>query len=166
MVEIQCRHGVVAIHKKVDDPIKYVHKCYHRFTYMKCYNKVVIPINGKNKWPKTNDPIILPPMFKHRPRRPKKLHRSEPDETNQTKWQRTNTSHMCNTCLEYEHNSRTCKKDKQLIYFKGNATFFSEPVAPPTQLQLSKKNRRKWLVILLKPSFILGIYLLKIACVC
>lgn len=80
---------------KVDASITYVLKCYHKFTYKIFYNEVVSPINGKNKWPKTTYPIILPAMFKRSPRRPKKLRRREPDEANQTKWQRTNTSHKC-----------------------------------------------------------------------
>lgn len=62
LVGIPCRHGVIEIHSKVYDPIKYVHKCYDRSTYMKFYNDVVSPMNGQNKYPKTINPIILPPM--------------------------------------------------------------------------------------------------------
>ena len=34
LVGISCRHGDTAIHRKVENPIKYVHKCYHMFTYI------------------------------------------------------------------------------------------------------------------------------------
>ena len=56
----------------------------------------------------------MPPSYKRGPGRPKKLKRREPDEETQTRWQRTNTSHICKSCLEYGHNKRTCKKNKQL----------------------------------------------------
>lgn len=114
LVGIPCRHVVAAIHRKLDNPIKYVDKCYHKSTYVSCYNEVISPINGQNKWPRITDPEILPPSYKRGPGRPKKLRRREPDEETQTRWQRTNTSHRCKSCLEYGHNKRTCKKNKQL----------------------------------------------------
>ncbi|XP_058744588.1 uncharacterized protein LOC131617289 [Vicia villosa] len=119
LVGIPCRHAVAAIHRKVDNPINYVHKCYHKSTYVTCYNEVISPINGQNKWPKTTDPEILPPSYKRGPGRPKKLRRREADEESQTRWQRTNTSHRCKICFEYGHNKRTCKKNKQLAVIVG-----------------------------------------------
>ena len=109
LVGIPCRHAVAVIHKKVDDPVNYVHRYYHKDTYKKFYEEGITPINGKNKWPKTNDPVILPPVYKRGPGRPKKLRRREPDEANQPRWRRTNTTHRCKRCLEYGHNARTCK---------------------------------------------------------
>ncbi|KAI5446269.1 hypothetical protein KIW84_014203 [Lathyrus oleraceus] len=73
LVGIPCRHGVAAIQRKVDDPIKYVGKCYHKSTYEKCYNEVITLLNGQDKCPKTSDPMILPPMLKCGPSRPKKV---------------------------------------------------------------------------------------------
>ncbi|KEH33355.1 hypothetical protein MTR_3g436320 [Medicago truncatula] len=69
----------------------------------------ITPINGQNKWPKTNDPVILPPEYKRGPGRPKKLRRREQNEANQPRWRRTNTTHRCKRCLQYGHNARTCK---------------------------------------------------------
>lgn len=84
---------------KVDYSIKYVHKFYHKTTYMACYNEIVTPINRQNKWPRTADPEILPPSFKRGIGRPKKLRKRELDEASQTRWKRTNTIHKCKTCL-------------------------------------------------------------------
>lgn len=64
LVDIPCRHGVAAIHRKVYNLMKYVHKCYRKSTYEKCYNKVITPLNGQNKWPKTSDHVILSPCLK------------------------------------------------------------------------------------------------------
>lgn len=114
LIGISCRDVVAAIHKKFDDPIKYVHKFYHRNTYITYYNE-----NGQNKWPKTIDPIIFPPMFKRGPNKPKKLRRREPDEATQTRWKRTNMNLKCNDFLKYGHNKRTCNKNKQLVVIPG-----------------------------------------------
>ncbi|XP_058759808.1 uncharacterized protein LOC131633114 [Vicia villosa] len=119
LVGIPCRHAVATIHRKVDDPIKYVHKCYHRNNYLACYNEFITPLNGQNEWPRTTDPDILPPSFKRGPSRPKKLRRRDPYEASQNKWKRTNTSHRCKTCFEYGHNKRTRKKNKQLASVEG-----------------------------------------------
>ncbi|XP_058756260.1 uncharacterized protein LOC131629496 [Vicia villosa] len=119
LVGIPCRHAVAAIHKKVDDPIKYVSECYLRSTYLSCYNEVVTPINGQNKWPKTDAPEILPPLYKRGPGRPKKLRRREVDESTQGRWKRTNTSHRCKICHVYGHNARTCKQGKQVVVVPG-----------------------------------------------
>lgn len=99
LVGIPCKHVIAAIPRKVDDPIKYVHNCYHRTTYIACYNEVVTSINGQNKWPRTADPEILPPSFKRGIRRLKKLRRRKPYEASQTRWKRTNIIHRCKTCL-------------------------------------------------------------------
>lgn len=49
LVEISCIRGVIVITRKIDDPIKYVHKFYHRKTYVKFYGEGVTLLNGKNK---------------------------------------------------------------------------------------------------------------------
>ncbi|XP_058752080.1 uncharacterized protein LOC131625205 [Vicia villosa] len=134
LIGIPCRHAVAAIHRKVDDPVKYVHKCYLRTTYEHYYSEVITPLNGQNKWPKTAHPIIMPPLFKRGPGRPKKLRRREPDEANQTKWQRTNTSHRCKICFVLGHNKRTCKKNKQIVAVSAARTSQEAPTQEaPTQ---------------------------------
>ncbi|KAI5418497.1 hypothetical protein KIW84_042934 [Lathyrus oleraceus] len=81
----------------------------------------------KNKWTRTSNPIMLPPLLKHGPGRPKKLRMRELDEANQTKWQRTNTRHRCKTCFKLGHNKRTCKKNKQIVLVpSGNAAHASQ----------------------------------------
>lgn len=132
LVAIPCKHGMTAIHRKVDDPIKYVHKCYHISTYEKCYSEAITPLNGHNKWPRTSNPIMLPHLFKHGPWRPKKLRRGEPDEVNQTKLKGTKTSHRCKRYFELGHNKRTCKKNKQIVLVpSGNTAHANQEM--PTQ---------------------------------
>lgn len=111
LVGIPCRHAVAAINMKGDDPTTYVHDYYTKVYYQDCYDQVISPINGQNKWPKTNYPEILPPQFKRGPGRPKKLRRREPDEERMEngKWSRAHTTTRCKRCLKVGHNKRTCK---------------------------------------------------------
>lgn len=82
-VVLLCVHGLLQAFEEEYPEFEYVHKCYHMTTYITCYNEVITPINGQNKWPRTADPEILPPSFKRGPGRPKKLYRRETDEASQ-----------------------------------------------------------------------------------
>ncbi|XP_058776094.1 uncharacterized protein LOC131650398 [Vicia villosa] len=44
LIGIPCRHAISAIHRKVDDPIDYVHQYYHKSTYVKCYEEDITPL--------------------------------------------------------------------------------------------------------------------------
>lgn len=65
---------------------------------------------------------MFPPLLNRGPGRPKKLRMREPDEANQTKWQRTKTRHKCKTCFELGHNKRTCKKNKKFVLVPSGNT--------------------------------------------
>ena len=110
LVGIPCRHAVAAITYKGGNPESYVHQCYRRAAYESCYGQVISPINGQDRWPKTDNDPILPPQYKRGPGRPKKLRRREPDEdANPTKLRRTHTQNQCRNCLQHGHNRATCK---------------------------------------------------------
>ncbi|KAK7361174.1 hypothetical protein VNO77_03220 [Canavalia gladiata] len=110
LVGIPCRYAVAAITYKGDDPELYMHKYYKRETYELCYAQQITPINGENMWPKTQYEDILPPMYKLRPGRPKKLRKREPNEDPKpTKPKRSHSSNKCSWCHKYGHNSRRCK---------------------------------------------------------
>lgn len=109
LVGMPCRHAVAAITYKGNTPEKYVHKKHPRETYKLCYGQTISPINGQNKWPKTEDEPILPPVFKVGPGRPKKLRRREPDEDpNPSKLKRSHTSNKCSRCHGLGHNKKSC----------------------------------------------------------
>lgn len=111
---------------------------------MKFYNEVLTLINGKNKWPNTTDPKIFQPMSKHGPGKAKEASQKG------TKWGKLNKMAKikykpwgvksaqamgCKKCLEYGHNSRTCKKGKQLtIILDENTKSITKHVEPPTQV--------------------------------
>jgi len=160
LVGIPCRHAVAAITKAVEDPVNYVHSYYNKQTYMRCYDHGISPINGKNMWPKTNDPDILPPQYKRGPGRPKKLRRREPDDGNGPRWRRSYTTHRCNKCFAYGHNSRTCKLPKP----KECATTTTVDVVPTQASQTIAPKKRVCLKLVL--YLILVFLLLYFYCVC
>ncbi|MCI38202.1 hypothetical protein A2U01_0059430, partial [Trifolium medium] len=94
-----------------ENPITYVHRYYNKMCYKDCYDQIISPINGENRWPKTEFPHVLPPQFKRGPGRPKKLRRRDPDEGRREngKWSRSNTRNNCKRCGRPDHNKKTCK---------------------------------------------------------
>ncbi|XP_021746632.1 uncharacterized protein LOC110712475 [Chenopodium quinoa] len=66
---IPCKHAIVAIWNKVDEPENYVNDYFKKTTYMKAYDFLLEPLNGPQEWPRSDD-VVLPPKVKkvqHRP---------------------------------------------------------------------------------------------------
>ena len=77
-------------------------------------------------WPKMNFDAIIPPLYRKKPGKPRKLKRREPDEDqSQTKLRRTNTSITCRKCKEYGHNSGRCPNFPSTPEV-GESTHFAE----------------------------------------
>ncbi|KAI8551066.1 hypothetical protein RHMOL_Rhmol06G0156300 [Rhododendron molle] len=77
---IPCIHAIAALNCLNLDIYDYVHECYKVDTYLSTYNHLVNPINGRDMWPITDNPILLPPDVQKRVGRPKKARRKEPEE--------------------------------------------------------------------------------------
>ncbi|XP_057440306.1 uncharacterized protein LOC130732221 [Lotus japonicus] len=108
---IPCRHAVSCLSDRGLNPENYVHDYYKKTAYNTCYEHIISPINGENKWPKLQQDDILPPEIKRGPGRPKKLRRREPDEPdkkNPTKLRRGGSSYTCSRCHKKGHNQRKC----------------------------------------------------------
>ncbi|KAH7838040.1 hypothetical protein Vadar_021397 [Vaccinium darrowii] len=99
------------------DPMDYVHNCYSVQTYLKTYDHVMGPINGKDMWPIDGYPKLLPPNVKKRAGKPKKAMRREPDEDEeqqpvekQTRLRKKGVKMTCGVCGKTGHNKRSCKQ--------------------------------------------------------
>lgn len=109
LVGIPCRHVVACISYNGLNPQSFVHDYYKRAAYEATYGHEISPINGQTMWEPTNDPDILPPLFKRRPGRPKKLRRRDPyEDTEQTHLHRGVARHRCSRCGQHGHNTRRC----------------------------------------------------------
>ncbi|KAI8546654.1 hypothetical protein RHMOL_Rhmol07G0136600 [Rhododendron molle] len=74
---VPCVHALASIKFLSQDPFNYVHECYKVDTYLKCYGNLLSPMNGRDLWPETDNPFMLPPDVKKRSGRPKKARRRE-----------------------------------------------------------------------------------------
>ncbi|XP_031101891.1 uncharacterized protein LOC116005794 [Ipomoea triloba] len=77
---IPCKHAICAIWMKKHNVLDYVDNCYSIETYLKVYQAAIKPMAGPNEWPMTNKEPPLPPLFKTRPGRPKKLRKTGANE--------------------------------------------------------------------------------------
>ncbi|KAH7862346.1 hypothetical protein Vadar_003544 [Vaccinium darrowii] len=113
MSGIPCVHALASIKFLQQDPFDYVHEWYKVSTYLKCYENLLSPINGRDLWPETNNPVMLPPDVKKRSGRPKKARRREPEEPQDpTKLTKKGVQMRCSACGKVGHNKRGCKKTK------------------------------------------------------
>ncbi|WVZ24109.1 hypothetical protein V8G54_002653 [Vigna mungo] len=118
LIGIPCRHAIAAITYKVQNPEDYVHLYYKKPAYVTCYAPEIIPINGQQMWPTSeNTPSLLPPIYKTPPGRPKKLRRREADEpVSHTKLSKKHSIMKCSSCKEFGHNVRSCRRKKVFFF--------------------------------------------------
>ncbi|XP_052190007.1 uncharacterized protein LOC127799830 [Diospyros lotus] len=78
---IPCEHGIFAILDQRKDPVNFVDQCYLVETYMKTYNNIVNPINGKRFWPLVETiPIKAPAWYQPARGRKQMKRRKQPEE--------------------------------------------------------------------------------------
>lgn len=105
---IPCKHAVVAIWNKVDEPEQYVSDYFRSGTYMKAYQYLLEPLNGPQEWPQS-DTIVIAPALKKVQNRPKTKRRLQVGEVSKSgKLKKTGTRMSCSACGIVGHNKRGC----------------------------------------------------------
>ncbi|WVZ09785.1 hypothetical protein V8G54_014315 [Vigna mungo] len=114
LIGIPCRHAIAAITYKVQNPEDYVHVYYKKPAYVTCYAPEIVPINGQQMWPNSeNTPLLLPPIYKTPLGRPKRLRRREADEpVSHTKLSKKHAIMKCSSCKEFGQYVRSCRRKK------------------------------------------------------
>ncbi|GAB2271901.1 hypothetical protein Dimus_038940 [Dionaea muscipula] len=107
--EIPCVHAISCLNFLCKDPLGFVDECYSVSTYLRTYEKLILPINGKEDWPVVDKPLLHAPDVVSRPRRPKKARRRESDEPNPTKLGKKGVKMTYHGCGREGHNKRGCK---------------------------------------------------------
>ncbi|KAH7837681.1 hypothetical protein Vadar_016626 [Vaccinium darrowii] len=79
---------------------------------MTTYANVLAPINGRELWPVTENPKLLPPDIKKRAGRPKKVRRREPEEEvpSSTQLSKKGVKMTCSLCEKTGHNKSGYKR--------------------------------------------------------
>ncbi|XP_012842750.1 PREDICTED: uncharacterized protein LOC105962952 [Erythranthe guttata] len=105
---------------KVED---YVDHCYSKSMYLKAYSHMVHAVPGPRDYIITSHEPLLPPMYKKKAGRPKRLRRKAPDEIHRTSTRRGLT-HTCKNCLQQGHNRASCKNPTNPAskFYKGNSS--------------------------------------------
>ncbi|KAI8530939.1 hypothetical protein RHMOL_Rhmol11G0099000 [Rhododendron molle] len=110
---IPCTHAIAAIQNRKHDAESYINACYSKENYARAYHTLIMPINGKDMWPKTGFTPVLPPLEKRKLGRPKMDRRIDPSEyiskKDKNKLRRLGqNSVFCRKCGKHGHNRRTC----------------------------------------------------------
>ena len=88
----------------------YIPICFRKSSFKEMYNSIIYPINGKNMWPITDFPDVMPPHKRIMPGRPKKKRRLEQWELRKDDTQLRKGGHRkrCRVCRELGHNRTHC----------------------------------------------------------
>ncbi|KAL3643521.1 hypothetical protein CASFOL_014336 [Castilleja foliolosa] len=141
---IPCKHAILAIWCRRENPEQYVHSCYSVASYKKAYALSIPPITGMELWPQISLEPPLPPIYKEKAGRPQRLRRRQPDEppaptTSSSKLKAFRRNNKCGKCGQTGHNARKCgtKQNQQPTVQQNEAAPVLEPptqqstVAPP-----------------------------------
>ncbi|KAH0712686.1 hypothetical protein KY289_008645 [Solanum tuberosum] len=116
---IPCKHAISSIWLKNDEVLNYVDDCYKVETYQKIYEVPILPMNGPDLWPKSQNPPLLPPLYLKKTKKGKKqkLRKKEDDESgaSRMKLKRKQKSVHCKKCGRPGHNSRTCTPSSDAV---------------------------------------------------
>ncbi|WVZ23933.1 hypothetical protein V8G54_002477 [Vigna mungo] len=113
LIGIPYRHAIAAISYKVQNPEHYVHVYYKKPAYVTCYAPEIVPINGQQMWPTSeNTPLLLPPIYKTPPGRPKKLRREADEPVSHTRLSKKHAIMKSSSCKEFGHNVRSRRRKK------------------------------------------------------
>ncbi|KAH7839463.1 hypothetical protein Vadar_004461 [Vaccinium darrowii] len=116
LLGIPCIHALVALGFNKLEPLNYVADYYKVEIYMRTYDNLMGPINGKDMWPSTDNVTLLSLYVKRRRTgRPKKAKRreldKEPKETSKLGRKRIKMTYT--NCGKVGHNKRGCKSKGQ-----------------------------------------------------
>lgn len=106
---VPCKHAVVAIWHKVDEPEQYASDYFRIGTYMKAYDYLLEPLNGPEEWPESARVVIAPQLKKIQNRRKTKRRLQVGEVSKSGKLKKTGTTMTCSACGIAGHNKRKCK---------------------------------------------------------
>lgn len=115
---IPCVHAQCAILFTGQDPVHFISEWFNVDRFKAIYANNILPVNGRNLWPRTSYIKPLPPLARRMPGRPtlkRKRHATESqDKYSQNKMKVTGIGRtvQCKNCLQRGHNKASCKNPK------------------------------------------------------
>ena len=112
---IPCPHGICALYHSQKVLENYIDHWYSKEKYLASYHFSLQPVKGRNMWPKTKIPPLLPPEVKRISGRPKVCRRKDPEEPKKMgKLSRRGAIMTYSLCKETGHNRNDCPKKAQV----------------------------------------------------
>ncbi|KAH1253477.1 hypothetical protein GmHk_04G010121 [Glycine max] len=140
---IPCTHSIACMWINGVEPELSVNSYYRKSTMLTTYSFIVYPCNGPNLWPPLQTPVMLPPVMRRAPGRPKKARNKKNDESTKKLYLlRQLRSVVCKNCKAIGHNRRTCKGktfvDRTIP--KGGNKNLKRQSSCPTPVATKKQN--------------------------
>lgn len=115
MTGIPCEHAICAILQEEKDAEDFVSNFYSVEKYKTTYKYIIMPVPDNSQWsePSAHDKEeqLLPPVFKKKTGRPRKVRKKGLDEINiDGKLTRKGLIMSCSNCGDITHNTRRCEK--------------------------------------------------------
>lgn len=105
-----CCHAVSIIYYNQDRPENHVDECYRITTFLKPYNHILYPTQGRECWPRRDLAPVNPPdpVYRHKGKRPMLRRKEAGEEVGYTKGKvnRKGLKITCSTCGAIGHNKR------------------------------------------------------------
>ncbi|KAL9686599.1 hypothetical protein QQ045_030992 [Rhodiola kirilowii] len=109
---IPCVHACAAIFHINGEPDHYVHQSLKKEKFIMAYEASINPMPGPTEWPQVDGAIVLPPLFRKQPGRPRKKRIREVDEpVNPHRVRRGGIKMKCSNCGKVGHNRTRCKDE-------------------------------------------------------
>ncbi|KAI8550495.1 hypothetical protein RHMOL_Rhmol06G0111400 [Rhododendron molle] len=106
---VPCRHACAAMIKDRRKPEDFISPYYLTETFRNSYAYLINPIPDKSMWVHTEYDDIMPPPYKRKSSRYKKVRRKGADEESLSVQINKGNVSKCRKCNQPGHNSRTCK---------------------------------------------------------
>lgn len=108
---IPCLHATCAILQERKHPEDFTSDYYSIDMYKRAYCYSINPIPDHSQWKSDNSQVILPPVFKNQPGRPKKVRNKGADEISVgDRVTRKGLIQTCSNCGDTTHNRRKCER--------------------------------------------------------
>ncbi|XP_021756736.1 uncharacterized protein LOC110721811 [Chenopodium quinoa] len=132
---IPCKHAVVAIWNKVDQPEQYVNDFFKKHTYAKAFDHLLEPLNGPQEW-LTSENIVTAPELKKVHNRPKTKRRASAGEVTESgKLKKKGGKITCSLCGVPGHNKALCRNAQRDSFNSTNTA--SAHTIEPTEATLT-----------------------------
>lgn len=124
---IPCKHAIICIGYKRENPEDYVDDYYSVKRYLKAYENVIHPLPQIDLDTEDTSLHMLPPPLKRLPGRPRVNRTRQENEVGPSTVSKRSCIVRCNNCGQLGHNKRSCQRDpvdRRVMFFNNLIKYF------------------------------------------